>query len=113
VDEVGDFDARAFRTRKTAWHRNSAALGPVAVTSDLHRVRTFLSLQPGSVDGHAVIAFSRSLRRHLRAPVLLVWDRLPAHLSRLCKDYLTGQRHWLDIEWLPPYAPELNPEEGL
>jgi transposase len=27
--------------------------------------------------------------------------------------YLTGQRDWLSIEWLPTYAPELNPVEFL
>jgi len=79
------FRCQSILDRKTAWDRNSAALGPMAVASDLHRVRTFVSLQPGSLDGHGVIAFSRSLRRHLRAPVLLVWDRLPVHLGLLCR----------------------------
>jgi transposase len=94
------------------WKRLSVT-GALAVAPDLSRVRTFLSPKPGSVDGPTVIAFLRSVRRLLRAPVLLVWDRLPAHVSGLVKNYLTRQRHWLDVEWLPPYAPELNPVEYL
>ena len=74
----------------------------MAVAPDLSRVRTFLSFKPGSVDGLTVIGFLRSLRRHLRAPVLLVWDRLPAHVSRLTRDWIASQRHWLKVEWLPP-----------
>jgi transposase len=94
------------------WKRLSV-IGALAVAPDLSRVRTFLSLKPASVDGPTVIVFLRSLRRHLRAPVLLVWDRLPAHLSRLTRDWIATQRHWLEVEWLPPYAPELNPVEYL
>jgi len=94
------------------WKRLSG-IGALAVSPDLRRVRTFLSLQPGSVNGPAVVSFLRSVRRHLRAPVLLVWDRLPAHRSAVVRDYLDSQRHWLDVEWLPAYAPELNPLEYL
>ena len=95
-----------------SWKRLSA-IGVLAVAPDLSRVRTFLSFQPGNVDGPRVIAFLRSLRRHLRAPVLLVWDHLPAHVSALCRDWIASRRHWLEVEWLPPYAPELNPVEYL
>jgi len=94
------------------WKRLSV-IGALAVAPDLGRVRTFLSPKPGSVDGPAVIAFLRSLHRHIPAPVLLVWDRLPAHISRPTRNWLATQRCWLEIEWLPPYAPELNPVEYL
>jgi len=94
------------------WKRLSA-IGALAVAPDLSRVRTFLSFRPGSIDGPVVIAFLRSLRRHIHAPVLLVWDRLPAHVSGFTRDWIATQRHWLQLEWLPPYAPELNPVEYL
>jgi len=94
------------------WERLSV-IGALAVAPDLSRVRTFVSFQPGSVDGPSVVAFLRSLRRHIHAPVLLVWDRLPAHMKRTTRDWIADQRRWLAIEWLPPYAPELNPVEYL
>lgn len=94
------------------WKRLSV-IGALAVAPDLSRVHTFLSPQPGLIKGPQVVAFLRSLRRHLTAPVLLVWDRLPAHVKRTTRDWVADQRHWLQIEWLPPYAPELNPVEYL
>ena len=94
------------------WKRLSA-LGALAVSPELSRVRVFLSVRPGSVNQGTVVAFLRSLRRHLRVPVLLVWDRLGAHLGGDTADYLASQRHWLTVEWLPAYAPELNPVEYL
>jgi transposase len=94
------------------WHQLSA-IGALAVSPDRTRVRTFLSLHPGPIRAPQVIAFLRSLRRHLRGRVLLVWDRLGAHRARLTRDWRARQRHWLQVEWLPPYAPELNPVEYL
>jgi len=43
----------------------------------------------------------------------LLWDGLPAHRSLVMRAWLRRQRHWLVVERLPGYAPELNPVEGL
>ncbi|WP_420236998.1 transposase [Telmatobacter bradus] len=54
------------------------------------------------------------LKRHLRGQkVILIWDELPAHMSRKMKQYLESQRRWLQIEMLPGYSPHLNPVEDL
>jgi putative transposase len=44
---------------------------------------------------------------------ILLWDGLPAHKSRVMKEYLLQQRNWLRVERLPGYAPDLNPVEML
>jgi transposase len=43
----------------------------------------------------------------------LLWDGLPAHRSLAMAAWLRRQRHWLVVEPLPGYAPELNPVEAL
>jgi hypothetical protein len=42
-----------------------------------------------------------------------VWDGLPVHRSKAMRAWLRRQRHWLVVEPLPGYAPELNPVEAL
>jgi hypothetical protein len=42
-----------------------------------------------------------------------VWDGLPAHRSLAMRAWLHRQRHWLVVEPLPGYAPDLNPVEAL
>ena len=65
--------------------------------------------QHGKPDG-----FLRQLRRFVRGQkVILIWDHLPAHRSKRMKQFLFKQRDWLTIEWLPGYAPDLNPTEGV
>ena len=45
--------------------------------------------------------------------MLVIWDGLPAHRSKVVAEYLgkTQGRVW--VERLPAYAPELNPIEYL
>jgi transposase len=94
------------------WKR-VAMSGALAVSPDRKRIRLFLSTKPGSVNSASVIGFLRSLRRHLRGPVIVVWDGLPAHRSREVHAYRAANRHWLHVERLPAYCPELNPLEYL
>ena len=41
-------------------------------------------------------------------PVVLVEDNGPIHVSKLTLKALEARKHWLTVEWLPKYAPELN-----
>lgn len=41
-------------------------------------------------------------------PVVLVLDNGPIHTSKLSMATLAARAHWLTVEWLPKYAPELN-----
>jgi hypothetical protein len=45
--------------------------------------------------------------------LLIIWDRLQAHRSRLVRDWIETQGGDVQLEFLPPYAPELNPVEYL
>jgi transposase len=45
--------------------------------------------------------------------LLIVWDGLAAHRSGAVWDFIRQQRGRIWIEFLPGYAPELNPVEYL
>jgi transposase len=64
----------------------------------------------GSIDSDAVIETLQHVGRHLRGRWILVWDRSPTHTSKKTTAYL-AEHSEIDVEWLPPYAPEINPEE--
>jgi transposase len=46
-------------------------------------------------------------------PVVLVEDNGPIHTSKLSQAALAARAHWLTVEWLPKYAPELNDIETV
>lgn len=45
---------------------------------------------------------------HVAKPVVLVEDNGPIHVSKASRAALEARKHWLTVEWLPKYAPELN-----
>ena len=60
-----------------------------------------------------MIDFLKALLRHIDKPLLIVWDRLPAHRSRLVREFIELSEGHIVTEYLPPHAPELNPVEYI
>jgi hypothetical protein len=46
-------------------------------------------------------------------PVVLVEDNGPIHTSKRSLAALTARAHWLTVEWLPKYAPELKSSDPM
>ncbi len=94
------------------WKRLSA-IGVLVCTSGGRSVRLRLRFQEGSIKSPDIVNFLRALHSEFRGRIILLWDRLPAHKSRLTLAYIAQavENGWLKLEWLPPYAPELNPVE--
>jgi transposase len=66
-----------------------------------------------SIGKEEVVEFLMHLLQHLSGPLLIIWDRLPAHRSRLVAEFVRCLEGEIEIEYLPAYAPELNPVEYL
>jgi transposase len=60
------------------------------------------------------IAFLLHLSRRLGRRLLVIWDGSPIHRSQEVKTFLAqGGSQLVHLESLPPYAPDLNPDEGV
>jgi transposase len=69
---------------------------------------------PNPYDTDSLIGVLGELRGFLGGQkATLLWDGLPAHRSKAMRAWLRRQRHWLVVERLPAYAPDLNPVEAL
>jgi len=73
----------------------------------------YFQLLPGTVKSPQLITFLSFLMRHIRRPMIVVWDRLPAHRSRAVREFVAQQNGRIELEYLPAYAPELNPTEYI
>jgi transposase len=86
------------------YHASDAGRGPrlcFQVQKDSYNTQTLIGVLEqlaGFYAGHQVV---------------LLWDGLGAHWSHDMRAWLATQRHWLQVERLPAYAPELNPVEYL
>lgn len=95
-----------------SWKQLSA-IGAIAYQAHRANARAFLMLHPGAVRSPQIVRFVRHLRRHIRGHVFLLWDGVNPHRSLETRAYLARQQRWLTVVRLPPYAPDLNPVEGM
>jgi transposase len=76
--------------------------------------RFYFRFFPGTVRAAQLVEFLRALRAQLRGKkLLIICDGLGTHKSRLVRRWLEAQAGQVQIEFLPPYAPELNPVEQI
>lgn len=65
----------------------------------------------GGLNGALFVTLLRRMMRNRKKPVHLVVDGLPAHKTKLVKEYVASTKGRLTLHFLPGYAPELNPDE--
>ena len=95
-----------------AWDRHDrlSTIGAVILSPTRRRLNTPFQILERNIRTADAVAFIKQLRRQLRRPLVICWDRWPVHRSaekRIASSRLRNVR----IEWLPAYAPELNPVE--
>jgi transposase len=88
-------------------------VGAIACQPDGSRCELFLHWQEETLKGPGIISVLDKLHRQVAGPIVLLWDGLPAHKSRVVGEHIKKQEDWLRLEWLPAYAPEINPPEYL
>jgi transposase len=76
--------------------------------------RVYTLVRQESLTGLHSIEFLVHLGRQLKGPTLVIWDRSPIHRRAEVTGFIAavGAKN-LAVEWLPPYAPDLNPVEWL
>jgi len=65
----------------------------------------------GGLNAALFVTLLRRMMRYRSRPVYLVVDGLPAHKTKLVKEYVASTDGKLTLHFLPGYSPELNPDE--
>jgi DDE superfamily endonuclease len=86
------------------WHH-------ISVIAGLTPTNCLFRLQEGSIKKEEIVEFLKALKAQLKQKLLVIWDGLKAHRSRLVREYVDSQERHIQIVFLPPYAPNLNPVE--
>lgn len=96
--------------RSWARHDRLSVISAVTVSPKRRRVGLHFAIHKNNIRTPEAEGFIRALRRKIGTKLLLVWDRLNVHRSAAKALLARGD---LVIEWLPPYAPDLNPVEQV
>jgi transposase len=99
------------------WDRRDriSAISCITLSPVLGRPGLYFELLPvnQTVHGEEVVAFLGELRRQLRGPFTVVWDRSNIHSkSKAVKAWLARHAEVV-VEDFPGYAPDLNPDEWV
>ena len=80
-----------------------------------HKLSAVFRIHANNIKAPQATEFLRVLERHVQGPLIVVQDKLNVHRAAV--------KRWLQsrapdaprvmVEWLPSYAPELNPAEQL
>lgn len=97
-----------------AWDRHDrwSALGAITVAPWALRLGLYFRLLARNVTADDVIDFLRHLHRQVRRKIIVVMDRWGVH-RRAVRELQEQGATWLRVEWLPSYAPDLNPVEHV
>lgn len=60
-----------------------------------------------------LLEFMGRLERQFERPLVLICDGHPVHKAKVVREWLNNHKERITQEFLPPYSPELNPDEFL
>jgi len=89
-----------------------SVISGISISPRRRHLGLYFRLHAKNIQHPEVCEFLRHLLRHLRGPVLLIWDSASIHkgeaIRALCRRFPR-----LHLYHFPGYAPELNPDEGV
>ena len=97
------------------WERHDrlSVISAITLAPRRRRLGLYGEIRRKNICGEDVVAFLRDVRRHLRQRITLILDRWSVHKGRTVREYLQRYAAEIQIEWLPGYAPDLNPAEQV
>lgn len=84
------------------------------VSSVTNQGKTRFMIYEGTLTAERYIQWlAQSVKAAKGRKVIMIVDNLRVHHSRSVKEWLEGKEHLIELEYLPAYSPELNPDEYL
>jgi transposase len=93
-------------------HDRISAISGIAVSLKRFHCTLYCHLYKDNIQGEEVAAFLRQLLRQIRGRLIILLDNGKIHRGDPVHELLSRTSR-LHLEPLPPYAPELNPDEGV
>jgi len=95
-----------------SWDRHDrlSVIAGLSLSSRRRRVGLYFAVHEKNIKAEQVEAFVRQMQRSLGRKLIVVLDRWSVH-RKAAKALFGDKRFW--IEYLPPYAPDLNPVEHV
>lgn len=94
--------------RSTGQRVSVQMISAVGASGQLH-----FMLHEGRTNAEVFVRFLKQLMHGQTKPVILVVDGHSIHTAKLTKEYVASTDGMLELKYLPPYSPQLNPDEQV
>ena len=96
-----------------AWDRYDrlSVISAVTLSAQQKHISLPFQIHNDNIRTAEVVEFIKELRRKLQVPMIIVLDRWSVHRAA-AKRILASRMQNIEFEWLPAYAPQLNPVEA-
>jgi len=93
-------------------HERLSAISGITISPRRNRLGMSFRIYRHNIRFLEVLLFLKALHHHLRRKFILILDRYSIHRKAI---RLLWKKHpnWFEVEWLPSYAPDLNPVEQI
>jgi transposase len=65
----------------------------------------------GKFNSEVFMTFLQQMIKHSRQKIFFITDGHPAHKTKMLNEWLAANKQRIEVFFLPPYSPELNPQE--
>jgi transposase len=89
-----------------------SAISGIAVSPKRFHCTLYCQLYEDNIQGEEVVVFLRHLLRQIPGHLIVLLDNGTTHRGNAVEELLSRTSR-LHLEPFPPYAPELNPDEGV
>jgi transposase len=93
-------------------HERISAISGIAVSPKRFHCTLYCQLYEDNIQGEEVAVFLRHLLRQVQGRLIVLLDNGKIHRGDPVQELLAHTSR-LHLEPFPPYAPELNPDEGV
>lgn len=118
-DETGvrshDVRGRSYaRAGKTpVMRKQGKQFGLTMISAVNNRGKLYFKIHRKGIDSELFIDFCKRLIRVRKERIILIVDNLPVHKTKKVREWVEQNKAKITLEYLPPYSPELNPDEYL
>ena len=85
-----------------------------AISGITRQGKLYIQVRETSLKGPNAVEFLAHLQKHIPGKIMVIWDGSSIHKGQAVKDFLkNGGSKRIHLELLPPYSPDLNPDEGV
>jgi len=94
-------------------HAKLSVISAITISPIREQLNLCFRIHQSNITQQQVIGFLKVLRKRIKGQSILIMDRWSVHKGKELNAFFAGYGKAMRIEWLPPYAPQLNPVEQL